>query len=180
MIDTLIKMKKGFLKNLSIACLQLLGALAGGKAATAQNGPTLQVFTQKLTVSVNPAMWGIFFEDINFSADGGLYAELVKNRSFEFATPKTGWKKEGQGNILVNNRLTEKLNNPHYAAVTTNGSFRFTNEGFRGIGITAGEQYNFSTWIQTAGGTGQVNNWGKMQVTLAPISLSVIKVTTGK
>ena len=36
-------------------------------------------------------MWGIFFEDINFGADGGLYAELVKNRSFEFPDPLMGW-----------------------------------------------------------------------------------------
>src|SRR6478736_984838 len=42
---------------------------------------------------INPAMWGIFFEDINFGADGGLYAELVKNRAFEFPEPMMGWSK---------------------------------------------------------------------------------------
>nr|HPJ59600.1 alpha-L-arabinofuranosidase [Bacteroidales bacterium] len=36
---------------------------------------------------VQPTMWGVFFEDINFAADGGVYAELVKNRSFEFTHP---------------------------------------------------------------------------------------------
>ena len=41
---------------------------------------------------VQPTMWGIFFEDINFAADGGIYAELVKNRSFEFFQPLMGWK----------------------------------------------------------------------------------------
>ena len=40
---------------------------------------------------INPAMWGIFFEDINFGADGGLYAELVKNRAFEFPHALMGW-----------------------------------------------------------------------------------------
>jgi len=52
---------------------------------------------QDLTVHVNkpgapiaPTMWGIFFEDINLAADGGLYAELVKNRSFEFNNPLMG------------------------------------------------------------------------------------------
>ena len=40
---------------------------------------------------INPAMWGVFFEDINFGADGGLYAELVKNRSFEFPDALMGW-----------------------------------------------------------------------------------------
>jgi len=60
-------------------------------------------------------MWGIFFEDINFAADGGLYAELVKNRSFEFAKPLMGWKEVrgngGSGNSLIINRGTENANN---------------------------------------------------------------------
>ena len=50
-------------------------------------------------------MWGIFFEDINMGADGGLYAELVKNRSFEFNMPLMGWKIDGsqvkEGDFLV-------------------------------------------------------------------------------
>ena len=41
--------------------------------------------------AISPSMFGIFFEDINFAADGGLYPELVKNRSFEFQEPLTGW-----------------------------------------------------------------------------------------
>ena len=42
-------------------------------------------------IKIQPTMYGIFFEDINFAADGGLYAEMIKNRSFEFTLPKTGW-----------------------------------------------------------------------------------------
>ena len=42
----------------------------------------MTVDVSKPTARINPAMYGIFFEDINFGADGGLYAELVKNRSF--------------------------------------------------------------------------------------------------
>jgi len=40
---------------------------------------------------IQPTMYGIFFKDINFAADGGLYAEMVKNRSFEFDEPKMEW-----------------------------------------------------------------------------------------
>ena len=62
----------------------------------------LQLFSQrKLTIvadkpiaAVAPTMWGLFFEDINFGADGGLYAELVKNRSFEFPIAMMGWNEE--------------------------------------------------------------------------------------
>lgn len=147
--------QKRFLKKVRTGAL-LLAMSITGYVATAQKQGTLNVVTQKPITAVSPAMWGIFFEDINFSADGGLYAELVKNRSFEFAAPKMGWKEEGRGKVLINNRLAENQRNPHYAAITANGSFRLTNEGFRGMGISAGEQYNFSTWIQKAEGTSPV------------------------
>ena len=66
---------------------------------------TLSVWAQENVITVNakkvgaliqPTMYGIFFEDINYAADGGLYAELVKNRSFEFPNPFTGWDISGQ------------------------------------------------------------------------------------
>src|SRR5882672_6631731 len=53
--------------------------------------------------NVQPTMWGIFFEDINFGADGGLYAELIKNRSFEFDVPLMGWEEQNKGRFSVNN-----------------------------------------------------------------------------
>lgn len=46
---------------------------------------------QKVGSPIQSTMYGIFFEDINFGADGGLYAELIKNRSFEFENPWGGW-----------------------------------------------------------------------------------------
>lgn len=57
--------------------------------------------------SINPNMWGVFFKDINMGADGGLYAELIKNRSFEFFRPMMGWKQVGpvkERNYLILNR----------------------------------------------------------------------------
>ena len=56
----------------------------------AQN-PVISVDAAHPGAAINPGMFGIFFEDINFGADGGLYPELVKNRSFEFQEPLTGW-----------------------------------------------------------------------------------------
>ena len=60
-------------------------------AALAAPALTIEVQTSQPGAKINPAMWGIFFEDINFGADGGLYAELVKNRGFEFPEPLMGW-----------------------------------------------------------------------------------------
>jgi alpha-L-arabinofuranosidase len=100
--------------------------------------------------AVQPTMWGIFFEDINMAADGGLYAELVKNRSFEFNNPLMGWTEKsatpGNGTILVLNRSAESPGNPRFIRVShfTDGAYSLSNEGFRGMGIKVGETYHFS------------------------------------
>src|SRR6188472_2925101 len=59
----------------------------------AQNKATVTVQVDKPGADISPTMFGIFFEDINFGADGGLYPERVKNRSFEFPEPLMGWQK---------------------------------------------------------------------------------------
>ena len=70
--------------------LSVLALLVGMHGLMAQ--AVLDVSVDKPLAPISSSMWGIFFEDINFAADGGLYAELVKNRSFEFDQPTMGWK----------------------------------------------------------------------------------------
>lgn len=125
----------------------------------------LAVAQKTFTVKVNepvapiqPTMWGVFFEDINFGADGGIYAELVKNRSFEFSKPLMGWtvKRKQEGDILVLNRK-EVTNNPRFLRLTARnavkGDLELTNEGFRGMGIKKDLRYDFSfLYRQTAPG----------------------------
>src|SRR5258708_26107298 len=78
----------------------------------------LSVRLDKPGASIQPTMWGIFFEDINMAADGGLYAELVKNRSFEFDMPMMGWKEHkdhpADGSVLVINQGQENPANPRF------------------------------------------------------------------
>ncbi len=62
----------------------------------AQSPENIVVKVNQPVAAVQPTMWGIFFEDINLGADGGIYAELVKNRSFEFASPLMGWTQQGK------------------------------------------------------------------------------------
>jgi len=100
---------------------------------------------------VQPTMWGIFFEDINLGADGGIYAELVKNRSFEFYEPMMGWKvhqnKFREGSVLVQNRKEVSSSNPRFLRVTKSDAadtLGISNEGFRGMGIKKGLRYDFS------------------------------------
>ena len=121
----------------------------------------LTVKANEPTAAIQPTMWGVFFEDINFGADGGIYAELVKNRSFEFFKPLMGWavqqKKFTEGSVLVLNRKEENSPNPRFLRVTANnfskGDLSLTNEGFRGMGIKKGLRYDFSLMYhqETAG-----------------------------
>jgi alpha-N-arabinofuranosidase len=117
----------------------------------AQEITEISVLADKPGSDIQPTMWGVFFEDINFAADGGIYAELVKNRSFEFALPLTGWEilttQNGNGRMVANFYSPSRPSNPHFMKVYIDpsaGTFGFTNEGFRGMGIRKGEQYIFS------------------------------------
>lgn len=103
---------------------------------------------------IQPTMYGIFFEDINFSADGGLYAELVKNRSFEFDLPMMGWSQPNtkpQG-LNLNSGIAHTLNfadnktNKNVLRVNIHNDKHYSliNDGFRGMGITQGKDYLLS------------------------------------
>ena len=115
---------------------------------------------------ISPAMFGIFFEDINFGADGGLYPELIKNRSFEFDQPLKGWRallpitakfELGPNKGELNLRTDAPLNasNPHYLRVRAyEPGFGLSNSGFRGIGVESGAEYRFSAYVRTGGPKG--------------------------
>jgi alpha-N-arabinofuranosidase len=127
-------------------------------SAYAQTPKVYTIQADKIKTSIQKTMYGIFFEDINLAADGGVYAELVKNRSFEFNMPLMGWQQHkkdgGDGRVEVINRATERPENPHFikAYVTSaTGAFGLDNEGFRGMGIKEGEEYNFSVMAKQDG-----------------------------
>jgi alpha-L-arabinofuranosidase len=120
------------------------GSLSG------QQVTEISVLANKPVCDIQPTMWGVFFEDINFAADGGIYAELVKNRSFEFTLPLMGWddvSQNGTGRLLPTFYSPANDLNPHFLTVVVDapgGSFGLINEGFRGIGVRSGNIYNFS------------------------------------
>lgn len=133
----------------TIRKLVFVGALIAS-AASAQNPVyNFQVDVNKVGAPIQPAMYGVFFEDINFGADGGLYAELVKNRSFEFDNPFGGWTPFGDVTIQTKNPCFDR--NPHYARLVHSGLITGTgldNEGFKGIGVKAGEGYDFTVYAR--------------------------------
>ena len=135
-----------------------LGAALLAAAAEKPAEVALTVRVDEPGASINPAMWGVFFEDINFGADGGLYAELVKNRSFEFPDALTGWSKVGldgaTGSLTVRDQEPFSPANPHYVRVQSDGptGFGMSNEGFSGLGVRAGETYNFAAQARAVEG----------------------------
>lgn len=117
-------------------------------------------------IAISPVLYGIFFEDINHAADGGLYAELIRNRSFEEDGPHPAgpnpenpeeamsWGTIGQGTTLK--RTTENMLNDaqaHAAILSvTNSGGGATNVGFWGINCVAGQQYSLSMWVRIVSG----------------------------
>ncbi|MFJ1872773.1 alpha-L-arabinofuranosidase C-terminal domain-containing protein [Streptomyces chartreusis] len=108
--------------------------------------------------SIDDTMYGVFFEDINRAADGGLYAELVQNRSFEYSTadngsytPLTSWTVAGAGQVVNDaGRLNER--NRNYLSLGAGSSV--TNAGYNtGIRIEQGKRYDFSVWARADSGT---------------------------
>ena len=123
----------------------------------------LVVQTKRVGAEIQPTMYGLFFEDINYAADGGLYAELVKNRSFEFPQNLMGWKSFGKVSLKDDGPFER---NPHYVRLAYSGhphkQTGLDNEGFFGIGVKQGEEYRFSVWARIPEG----GEAGKIRVEL--------------
>ena len=136
------------MKKLLSSALLLTATLT---SATAQN--VLDVSTKKTGAPIQSTMYGIFFEDINYAADGGLYGELVKNRSFEFPDHLMGWQAFGKYDVEDDGPFER---NPHYVVLKDpehkERRTGLVNEGFFGIGVKKGEKYRFSVWAKAPEG----------------------------
>ncbi|RPI03013.1 MAG: alpha-L-arabinofuranosidase [Ignavibacteriae bacterium] len=125
--------------------------------------------SNKLTVDVGnskakiqPTMYGVFFEDINFAADGGLYAEMIKNRGFEFEEPMMGWLQPNTNRFSLNKNSgaaeiikgQESGSNRNICRVTINNDTGYVllNEGFRGMGIKKDARYRLSLFAAEKSG----------------------------
>ena len=134
--------------------ITLVVALLGVVTLWAAEPVQITINTKARGAAIQPTMWGLFFEDINYAADGGVYAELVKNRSFEFRPDHyMGW--SVFGNVeLRNDGPFER--NPHYVRLGSSGhSAKWTglqNEGFFGIGLKRDAEYRFSVWARVPEG----------------------------
>ena len=103
--------------------------------------------------AISNMLVGIFFEDISYAADGGLYAELIQNRDFEYTAKDhggwnatTAWHSARPIEIATEHPLSK--NNPHYALIWQDTLW---NEGWDGIAIEAGKKYEFSMYVLAGG-----------------------------
>jgi len=124
----------------------------------------LTIFVDRSARPISPNLIGVFFEDLNYAADGGLYAELVQNRSFEYSpTEQPDWhplkfwdlqkRGNGDGSVVVANMRPIHKNNPHYILLTVRTPGQgvgIANSGFGGIPLAAGERYKASFWAYQA------------------------------
>ena len=128
-------------------------AFAAGMTLTAIGQNVMDVNTKKLGAPIQSTMYGIFFEDINYAADGGLYGELVKNRSFEFPQHLMGWQAFGCVDVKEDGPFQRC---PHYVELSDPGHrdrrTGLVNEGYFGIGVKKDEQYRFSVWAKAQKG----------------------------
>lgn len=135
-----------------------VGLLLTPSGAGAAAPVTITVEAGATGKAISPDLFGIFFEDLNYAADGGLYAELVQNRSFEYSsTEQSAWNEfsfwklekrgEGAGRISVKTAVPLHPNNPHYVALMVKqpgDGVGVSNDGYNGIPLTGGEPYRVS------------------------------------
>lgn len=150
-----------------VVCALVTLALAGcagmgGGGSLVPQQATITVRVDQPGAKVSPAMWGAFFEDINFGGDGGLYAEMVKNRGFEFPDALMGWIKISpslaKGDVTIQTESPYRPSQTHYVRIASKAEapLGISNEGFRGMGVAKGEKYNFSAQLRNVEGNAKI------------------------
>lgn len=147
-----------------IACSLLAAAAVLGAVGSATGSPAPAVLTVDLDQpgkKVSPLLYGAFFEEINHAGDGGLYAELVRNRSFEDGPTPEGWslvrEAGGQGQISLDR--ARPLNAAQRQSLRLEigaggGRVGAANGGYWGIAVQPGKEYRLSLWARSAGSGG--------------------------
>ncbi len=138
-------------------CVSLLASLVLLAASPLPAAPaTLTVEVDKPGAKVSPTLWGIFFEDINLSADGGIYPELVRNRSFEDSEKPEHWTLanpgDGKSEMAIDSNKPLNPMNRRSLRVRVNGAVSIGNDGYWGMSLVKGESYGVRLAARAADG----------------------------
>ncbi|HEY9174078.1 MAG TPA: alpha-L-arabinofuranosidase, partial [Verrucomicrobiae bacterium] len=124
-----------------------LAVLLSASAAIFAPAASITVDTAKPGTKISPLLWGIFFEDINHSTDGGIYPEFVRNRSFEDAENPASWKLNqpdgGKSEMMIDSNRPLNPFNRRSLRVNLDGLATLVNEGFWGMAVEKGKGYTF-------------------------------------
>ena len=137
-------------KHLTI--IAALAAFGGSLSLSAQTANEFTIQANKLGAEIPYTLYGHFLEDINFGADGGMYAELIKNRSFEFPQTFMGWEVFGNVTVMDDGPFDRC---PHYVRLQDPGHKEkrtgIANDGYFGIGLKKDATYRFTMWARGDG-----------------------------
>ena len=142
MMSTSLLRKRARRSVLAAIAVGLAAIAAGQGQARDAGSDVVRLDLSRPGPPISPTMFGVFFEDINFAADGGLYPERVKNRSFEFTEPLNGWRRDSAspGELVIRTDGALNENNPQYLRLrsyTSDGGFKVVNSGFRAVMTTS-------------------------------------------
>ena len=127
------------MKSMSLSVWLAAGVLAAGISLNAQPAK-ISVAVDHPGHAISPSLWGIFFEDINLSADGGIYPELIRNRSFEDADKPADWTIAGAEAAIDSGKPLNSFNRKSLR-LKTDGAFTLGNEGYWGMNVIQGASY---------------------------------------
>ncbi|MFF3494103.1 alpha-L-arabinofuranosidase C-terminal domain-containing protein [Streptomyces sp. NPDC002795] len=141
--------------SLLVGTAVLPSSAAGADTKADVTDYSVTVDPSRSGAAIDDTMYGVFFEDINRAADGGLYAELVQNRSFEYSTadnngytPLTAWKTSGTAEVADDDGRLHARNRNY---LSLNAGSSATNSGYgTGYTLKKGEAYDFSVWARGA------------------------------
>lgn len=142
-----MKYCRGLVPKLAIAAAVMVGCPLSQSEALAAEA-SIEVDCNRKGHAISPRLVGLFFEDINFGADGGFSAELVINGSLEVPVDLLGWSQVGEGVTIETQRESPwRTHNPTFlrlVAESDNAAGGAENQGYRGMGVKRGERYRFT------------------------------------
>ncbi len=177
------------MQRLSLAVVVALLALGSGAPraqAPAITVAQVSVDASKPGPAIPATMFGIFFEDINFAADGGLYAEQVKNRSFEFPDALMAWKKSADpdalGEFAIRTDRPASPANPHYLRVTVDApaAMASATTASAAVGVEAGKRYIVTMLARRVAGTASLKRRDSRTARLEEAGSAAIATVPGE
>lgn len=131
---------------------QVAAVTALGAALSVQAQVTVNLDAARRGPAIGDLHYGIFYEEINNAGDGGLYAELVRNRSFEDGLDYWSVSGTGTNNSIVTDNLLNDAQSRAVSVHVAQAGHGIVNTGYWGMNAVAGDNYSFTCWASSRQG----------------------------